>query len=225
MRYVRTTGRFVYRTLELLLFGISCWILFALALPAIVINPDFTPAKNGIPVFIHSNGVHTDFVVPVRNEIIHWDTLFPPAIFHADSGFTHLALGWGDQGFFLHTPTWNDLTFSTAFIAASGLGESAMHVTYRKSAPAKNARAVTFMLSAEQYTRLVNYIRSSFRIRENKVQLIDHAGYGANDKFFESNGSYSLFKTCNEWTGDGMEEAGLPVGIWTPLEQGIMSTH
>lgn len=222
MHFVRKAGQFTYRISELLLLGISCWLLLALALPSIVINSGFTPAKNGIPVFIHSNGVHTDFVLPVRSTVIHWDTVLSPALFHADSAFTHLAIGWGDQGFFLHTPTWNDLTFSTAFVAASGLGESAMHVAYRKSAPAAGARMVAFTLSVEQYKRLVNYIRASFRFRANKVQLIDHAGYGAHDQFFESNGSYSLFKTCNEWTGDGMEEAGLPVGVWTPLEGGII---
>ena len=180
---------------------------------------------NTVEIFIRSNGVHTDFVLPVRNQHIAWDTFIAPSVCNADSSYNYIALGWGDKGFFLNTPTWADLTFSTAFVAASGLGESAMHVDYLKNAPKIGERGKRYMISAEQYELLIHYIKQSFTFRENKVMLIDHAGYGARDKFFEANGRYSLFMTCNEWTGDGMQAADMEVGIWTPLEFGIMADH
>lgn len=34
--------------------------------------------------------------------------------------FNYIAFGWGDKGFYLDTPTWADLKFSTAFKAAFG---------------------------------------------------------------------------------------------------------
>lgn len=221
--YSRWFGRFTYRFFEVFFLIVATWALLSQLLPHLRVNSGFTSQKDGVEIFIRSNGVHTDFVLPVRNKLHHWDSIFHPEDFHADSNYHFVAIGWGDKGFFLNTPTWGDLTFSTAFVAATGLGESAMHVDYVATVPKSSARIRQFTISEEQYRSLITYITSSFRYDQQKVMMIDHVGYGQHDKFFEANGRYSLFKTCNEWTGDGMEEAGLPVGIWTPLEDGIMN--
>lgn len=47
-----------------------------------------------------------------------------------NTDFNYIAFGWGDKGFYLDTPTWADLKFSTAFKAAFWMGQSAMHTTY-----------------------------------------------------------------------------------------------
>lgn len=216
----RWSGRFLYRAFEVFTLILSCWIICAILLPNIRVNDE---TKNGtVEIFIRSNGVHTDFVLPVHNQHFAWDTFVAPAVCNADSTYNYIAIGWGDKGFFLNTPTWDDLTFSTAFVAATGLGESAMHVDYLKTAPKLGDRGKQYFISAEQYQQLITYITGSFTLNKNKSMLIDHAGYGKRDKFFEANGRYSLFMTCNEWTGDGMQAAEMKVGIWTPLEFGIM---
>ncbi len=220
--YSRWFGRFTYRFFEVFFLIVASWVLMSILLPHIRVNGSFTTQKDGVQIFIRSNGVHTDFVLPVRNKLYRWDSVFQPENFNADSNYNFIAMGWGDKGFFLNTPTWDDLTFSTAFVAASGIGESAMHVDYVGTVPKVSPRIREFTISEEQYRALIAYINSSFRFDNNNVMMIDQAGYGKHDKFFEANGQYSLFQTCNEWTGDGMEEAGLPVGVWTPLEDGIM---
>lgn len=222
MRYLATAGRILYRSIEVVLLLASLWLILAFALSQIRVNSDFAPTPNGIQIYLRSNGVHTDFVVPVRNDIIHWDTLLSPSYFNADSTYSHLAFGWGNKRFYLNTPEWKDLTFTTAFTAAFGLGESAMHITYYKSAPQPGVRVKSFLISEEQYRRLIDYLIQYLRVEGKGVTIIDHPGYGAHDRFYEANGTYNMFQTCNEWTGDGMEETGLPVGVWTPLEAGIM---
>ncbi|HTF04918.1 MAG TPA: TIGR02117 family protein [Bacteroidia bacterium] len=222
LTYAKSFGRFTYRTLEIILWLLALWAICSQLLPAIRVNTGYKPAANGVEIFIRSNGVHTDFVLPVRHSIYSWDSVFRPGDFNADSTYRYVALGWGDKGFFLNTPTWDDLTFSTAFVAASGIGESAMHVDFVATVPKNNPHIRQFVLSEEQYRNLISYITGSFQRMNRSVRMIDHAGYGKHDKFFEANGQYSLFMTCNEWTGDGMEACGLPVGVWTPLEHGIM---
>lgn len=222
MRYLLPAGRWTYRILEMFLLIVAAWLLFAHALPLARVNSAFRPDPAGIRIFIHSNGVHTDFVLPMRSKIIHWDSVLHPADFSADTSYSHVAIGWGDKGFFMNTPTWADLTFSTAFTAAAGIGESAMHATYYHAAPLPGERTLSFAISKEKYATLVKYILATFRRDGKGVMLINHEGYGLHDRFYEANGTYSLFQTCNEWTGDGMEEAGLPVGVWTPLEFGII---
>ena len=220
IRSARWLGKFLYRAFEIFTLFLSCWMICAILLPHVRVNEE---TKNGsVEIFIRSNGVHTDFVLPVHNNQIAWDTFIAPAVCNADSSYPYLAIGWGDKGFFLNTPTWDDLTFSTAFVAASGIGESAMHVDYLKNPPKIGDHGKQVFISKEQYASLITYIKESFELNANRPQLIDHAGYGKRDKFFEANGRYSLFMTCNEWTGDGMQAADMEVGIWTPLEFGIM---
>lgn len=219
---LRWSARFLYRTFEIFTLIVSAWLVFAFGLQHVRTGKENSTAGNSVEIFIRSNGVHTDFVLPVRSACIAWDTFVSPAACNADSSYAYVAIGWGDKGFFLNTPTWGDLTFSTAFVAASGLGESAMHVDYLKNPPKIGERGKQFRISTEQYQQLIAYIRSSFLLQNNKAMLIDHAGYGKRDKFFEANGRYSLFMTCNEWTGDGMQAADMSVGVWTPLEFGIM---
>lgn len=221
-RSARWSGRFIYRAFEIFTLILSCWVTCAILLPKIRVNNFPVKTQNPVEIFIRSNGVHTDFVLPVHTSHIAWDTFIAPTVCNADSSYEYLAIGWGDKGFFLNTPTWDDLTFTTAFVAATGLGESAMHVDYLKAPPKIGERGKSISISERQYKALIAYIKESFLMKEGKAMLIDHAGYGKRDKFFEANGRYSLFMTCNEWTGDGMQAAEMKVGVWTPLEFGIM---
>ena len=62
---------------------------------------------NNIPVYILSNGVHTDIVLPLNNSIKNWSTSISYLDTKAqDSTRNLIAFGWGDKGFYLDTPTW-----------------------------------------------------------------------------------------------------------------------
>jgi uncharacterized protein (TIGR02117 family) len=218
----RWSARFLYRTFEIVTLILASWMVFAFLLQYVRMGKEDSRDADAVDIYIRSNGVHTDFVLPVHSALMAWDTFIAPQTCNADSAYGYIAIGWGDKGFFLNTPTWDDLTFSTAFVAAAGIGESAMHVDYLQSPPKTGARGKCVRISQQQYKALIAYIRSSFLLRNNAPLLIDHAGYGKRDKFFEANGRYSLFMTCNEWTGDGMQAADINVGVWTPLEFSIM---
>jgi uncharacterized protein (TIGR02117 family) len=106
--------------------------------------------KEEVAVYIKTNGVHTDIVVPVRNEQMDWSKEVRYGFTSVtDTGYQYLALGWGDKGFYLQTPEWADLKFSVAFNAAFGLSASAMHATfYRQMQENKSCRKVN--ISKEQ---------------------------------------------------------------------------
>jgi len=177
----------------------------------------------GIAIYIKTNGVHTDIVVPLKTEEADWsrDILFAHTT-SKDSLMQLIAFGWGDKGFYLETPTWNDLTFSTAFKAAFGLGHAAMHTTYYKNVK-EGADCVKIEISKEQYRNLISYIRSSFRNgAAGQIQhIITNANYGANDAFYEAGGSYSLFHTCNTWANNALKSCGQKACLWTPFDSGI----
>ncbi|MBK6524623.1 MAG: DUF2459 domain-containing protein [Crocinitomicaceae bacterium] len=74
--------------------------------------------SDGVKIYVKSNGIHTDICVPVTNEYKDWREFLPVKHFPKVKEHHYVSIGWGDKGFFLDTPTWDDLTFYTAFNAA-----------------------------------------------------------------------------------------------------------
>ncbi|EMR03797.1 TIGR02117 family protein [Cesiribacter andamanensis] len=203
----------------LLLFVGLAWLLALL--PA---NADAHPQSEGVAVYITTNGVHADFRVPVQTEVIDWRQLLPLRDYTgADSRFRYVAFGWGDQGFYLHTPQWSDLTPGTAARALFMPSPTAMHVTYYPHAPATGKDSRRLYLSPEQYRQLVAYIQQSFaRTASGELLLIPGAGYSPYDNFYEARGSYTLFYTCNNWVNEGLQKIGVKTARWAPFDWGVM---
>lgn len=196
----------------------------ALLLPRIPLHADWRNPVSGIPIYVESNGVHTDFVLPARTATLDWSSHLPFAWFEqADETFEYVSIGWGDRGFYLETPGWKDLRLSVAFKAVFFLGTSAMHVTWYRWPPLPSADCRELRLTPEQYRGLADFILSSFtRDADGRLEPIDHPGYTEHDRFFVANGTYSLIHTCNGWTGAGLDAIGVRTGLWTPFAGDVM---
>lgn len=216
--------RVVLRGVLGLLVLIGLYGACALLLPRIPVHRDWRNPTSGIPVFVESNGVHTDFIVPVRSATIDWSRHLPYRWFAAaDETFNYLSFGWGDRGFYLETPGWEDLRFSVAFRAVFFMSTSAMHVTYERWPPMERDDCRGIRLTEEQYRKLCDYLLASFaRAADGRLDPIDHPGYGPSDRFFVAHGTYSLFHTCNGWTGKGLDAIGVRTGVWTPFAGDVM---
>lgn len=211
----------------LTLFGfIILYIIVAFSLSKITINqePDTKPE---VEIFILTNGVHTDIVMPTKNNQIDWSKQIPfQNTKAADSTYKYIAMGWGDKGFYLETPEWSDLKASVAFKAATGLSTTAIHATYYKRMKL-GGDCKSMMISKEQYNRLITYITDSFQkdALGNFIYIKTDANYGKTDAFYEANGSYSLFHTCNTWANSALKASGQKCCFWTATDLGIFSKY
>lgn len=198
------------------------YIISALLISKISVNSDVSQKNKEIEIFILSNGVHTDIVVPIKNEFKDWskEILFEQTK-SKDSLMKYLAFGWGDKGFYLNTPEWSDLKASTALNAAFGLSTSAMHTTfYKKMKEGSDCKKIT--ISSEDYQKLVSYISESFSYDTAKnVQWISGHSYGKRDAFYEAKGSYNLFYTCNTWANNALKITNQKASLWTVTDKGI----
>lgn len=201
---------------------LALYAVAALALAVLPRNAGFVETHDGIPVYVRTNGVHAEFIVPTRQGEVDWSAEFPAGHMRALAGPTDwIAFGWGDRGFMVSTPTWSDLHPTTAVVALSGLGEGAMHVEYVETPTAYKARRVR--LSAAEYERLVSYIRASFvRDPDGRPRQIDAPGYFDTDAFYEAVPSYTFWYTCNEWTRRALFNAGVRTATWAPFDTAIM---
>jgi uncharacterized protein (TIGR02117 family) len=190
----------------------------AVILGAIPVNRDFRQTPGGTEIAVCSNGVHTDFVLPVRDAAVDWSRKFPPRDFAAAvDGFDHIGIGWGDLDFYRTTPRWRDFRFGTALHALLGLGPSALHVQYRP-APWPTDDCKSLAVDEAHYRALADYIQDSLEISAaGDAAIPADPGYGGNDLFYWAVGRFSLLRSCNVWVGEGLKAAGLPSGLWTPF--------
>jgi uncharacterized protein (TIGR02117 family) len=204
-----------------LLYVAAAWSLSRIAVPAEGSD------EQEVTVFILSNGVHTDIIVPVRTSEMDWTRSVSFA--HTtgrDSTMAWVGFGWGDKGFYLETPTWDDLTARVAFNAMFGLGNSAMHATFHhRMQEGPLCKRIT--MSRAQYQRLAAYIRNSFALdTQGRTRVIrTDANYGSTDAFYEGVGRYSLFHTCNSWTNEALKASGQKACWWTPMDTGILQHY
>lgn len=211
----------------LVLFGlILIYLIAVFSLSKITVNQEKN-TKPEVEIYILTNGVHTDIVMPTKNDQIDWSQQVKFANTKAaDSTYKYLAMGWGDKGFYLETPEWSDLKASVAFKAASGLSTTAIHATYYKSLR-EGADCKKMMISKEQYDRLIRYISQSFQkdAAGNFLNIKTDAIYGKTDAFYEATGSYSLFHTCNTWANSALKASGQKCCYWTATDSGIFSKY
>jgi uncharacterized protein (TIGR02117 family) len=177
-----------------------------------------------ITIYIKTNGVHTDIVVPIKNEVQDWsrEILFSNTHLTDTTTMQWLAMGWGDKGFYLETPAWKDLTFSTAFKAAFALSSTAIHATFYSSL-AENKSCKKIMISTAQYKRMVQYLHDSFKQNDlgHIIPVVTNANYNNADAFYEATGHYSMFKTCNSWANAALKYCGQKACLWTAFDTGI----
>ena len=218
---------FIWILVSILLF-FALYILFAFLLGKIESSQLHSKKTKPNIALILSNGVHTDIVMPVKNQFVNWKYYFPVANTRAKLDHNKwISFGWGDKEFYLNTPTWSDLTISTALRSATGLSSSALHVTYRDSINTDSTNCVKLYLSNSEYENLRDFIFKYFqKSKNNKAKyILTDAVYGDNDAFYESNGTYHLFYTCNTWTNDALKSCNQKACVWTPFEFSIFSLY
>jgi uncharacterized protein (TIGR02117 family) len=200
--------------LAVLYVGTACVLMFW---PANAKPPDGPAASEPrVQAWVLSNGVHTDLVFPIQSASIDWRQLFPLTHFRAvpaDAEF--IAIGWGDREFYLNTPTWSDLTASRALGAMAGGNRALLHITYLGRSQLRR-NAFYLPLSEAQYARLTDYVRAA--LPSGRATPIAGAHYGDDDAFYEAEGGYHLFETCNTWSGRGLRQAGVKASRWTPFD-------
>lgn len=165
-------------------------------------------------IYIATNGVHADIVLPknlISNPLLK-DLINNPKD-------TYIAFGWGEENFYINTPTWGDLTFSNAFKAAFLKSKTLMHVTRYKEL---KASWVPILVTKEQLDAFNTYILQTFDRSSGEKTLVDGVTYTPNqDNFYRAHGNYMYYRTCNSWLNKGLKESGMKGSLWTPFDFGV----
>lgn len=222
-RLWRALRRVAYGALVLLLaFG------GAVLVGLLPVNRSFQNANDGIQITAYVDAAHSEVIVPITTLVHDWQPWFSPSDFRGLTGReTHVAFGWGDREFFLHTPRWEDVRVDLTAWSMFWPTGTVMHVSLMGTPPANEFyRQVTIDPAA--YRRMCEFIAASFvldgatQLGGVEPRLIAGWSYGSRDAFYDAVGTYSALYTCNAWTGDALEVAGVRTGCWTPFPIGIL---
>lgn len=194
------------------------YLVISIILTNITVNKSENETDNNKLVYLSSNGVHL-------NIIIHQNDLE----IELKNGleFTeheeYLSFGWGDENFYLNTPTWGDLTFRNAFKAMFLKSSTLIHLTRSRQVENSWTKVI---ISESQLKKLNQYISKSFKKDENGNKIIiANSGYSVNDDFYKANGNFSCFKTCNTWVNNAFKESDLKSCLWTPFDFGLIDKY
>ena len=101
-RYIQILVRCLKWIVSLFILLVIFYLISAVVLSVIPVNRHVNSHQEA-EIYIMSNGVHLDIVLPLLNEIKNWtsdiwidDKIAPTAKF--------ISFGWGDKLFFLNTP-------------------------------------------------------------------------------------------------------------------------
>jgi uncharacterized protein (TIGR02117 family) len=193
------------------------YLIAAFILSAITVNSTEENPQASTTIFIATNGVHLDIIVPksyLREDFLQGMVHYPKEKF--------LAFGWGDENFYLNTPTWNDLTFSNAFSALFLKSTTLMHVTrYRQLQP----RWQKVKINEASLAILLQFIDDTFQQNEQSKILLKGKGYSYADNFYKAQGTYTCLNTCNTWVNSAFKASGLKACLWTPFDFALIDKY
>ncbi len=184
-------------------------------------NNEWTPSPKGVDIFVETNGIHVSLIVPIRiagedlSDLIGIEHLHNPNLYG-----THAMIGWGHGRVYRNAETWADVQSGDIGSAMLGSDDTLLHV-YHVTNPAPQINRKQFRVSEKQYRLIIRQVRASFR-RNANGQSIAYPAYGPDNLFYKSVGHYSALNTCNNWVGRVLKNAGVRIGVWTPLPGGVM---
>jgi uncharacterized protein (TIGR02117 family) len=177
-------------------------------------------------IYIASDGMHTNFFVPVRTAIYDWSQQLDLAAIGSDAAadYHYLQFGWGDRIFYMGTPSWKEFRITNALRALFYWhNPSAIFVKGHAAAPQTGNESVTCLrLSQTDYLALMHFLQATFQTNaEGRVTRLG-SGQDGTSSFYAATGLYSILRTCNSWTAEGLRAANVNTPLWGGLAPAVM---
>lgn len=182
-----------------------CMIVAGCAAPVPPAPPaDLAASPKTETIYLVERGWHTDIgllATQARGTLGQLRTVFP--------GVRTLVIGFGQRAYLLHPhPDFGDM------LAALAPGPGAMLVTALRDTPRTAFPAtdiVELHVSAPGLARLVDFVTKSFERTPGDGPRAIADGPYPGSLFYASTRTYSAGYTCNTWTAEALQTAGLPV--------------
>lgn len=199
----------------LIVFVAGSFVLSVITVPGKI-----THCESKTTIYLQHSLVHADFVIPSRalSDVTRSEVSLVKHPSWGEPNF--MVFGLGDRDIYINTPEWADLKLRYAATALFLPTDRAIHVE-----PAYSVYEgwIPLELCDNQLKALEDYIRAGYT-RDSQGKVIEMSGltYTGYDKFFEADGTYTMFNSCNNWANSGLKAASIKAPIWSPFPQGVV---
>lgn len=177
-------------------------------------------------IYLTSDGLHTNFIVPLATTVYRWpDHLNLETVGGTPATtYRYLQFGWGDRRFYMETPSWDQVKPTDALRALFYWhNDSAIFVKGHPQVPQyANEQLKCLRLGKTDFLALMNFINGTFQVAADGKKQRLGSGQDRESSFYAAIGYYSILKTCNSWTADGLRSANVNTPLWAGLATPIM---
>jgi uncharacterized protein (TIGR02117 family) len=184
----------------------------------------FISSSNSNAIYLHDNGIHVSIIIERKQHLLDLDQGFPASDLPGNQPpAKFLMFGWGDQDFYLNTPTWGDLSPRHALNAFAGSGKALVHIDHLDALPTGSKQ---INVEIEDLNTIITAIDETIDRPDGQTNPHPIKGYGSKDIFYPAKKyNYSALYTCNNWVSDILAKGHVRTGRWTPLPFGVMWWH
>jgi uncharacterized protein (TIGR02117 family) len=176
----------------------------------------------GYPIYVSSvNYFHAELIVPVTNAAYDWRSHLNLKELGSEANtYRYLSFGWGDRNFFLKGSFDPLSIFDALFLPSSTVMHVWGHQGLQHLGSAFEVKQI--QLSRTQYLKLTTFISEGFQHNQTGEPLYIRQGLYRNSAFYAAVGNYSILRTCNTWTAEGLRRADVNTPLWPALAPAIM---
>lgn len=170
-----------------------------------------------------SNPIHTDLAFPADPDVLQRFSMLANDNFQlTDPRIAWIIVGWGGRSFYLETPTWAELKFMPLMRGLT-FDRSALHVEPVGTINLDQPGIEKLSIEPDAFEAMLQQALAGFETDPaGNALMIEGAGYGVNERFFEANGYFSALAGCNTWTSAMLRAGNLRTGLWNPLPQTLL---
>ena len=207
--------RYLFR----LVFRLVLFLVSAMAIGCLVpqsCNRDIH-CEDRITVYFINHGYHASLALPTTSGLYDWRQDFP----YASDSMSLVQFGWGDKTFYMSRGFPIDAAIK-ALILLNPAVIQVVSLRDRDSYILSSAEVIPVALCPEQYSAMVEYIRSSF-VRDSLGRMVYLAEgfYPERSGFYDALGTYYGFNNCNTWIGGALRASGLRTPLWDGIPQSL----
>jgi len=175
-------------------------------------------------IYVSGDSFHTNIIVPVTTSEFDWRDQLPLASLRQTPSPQYLQFGWGDRIFYAETPSWERVNLLSA---ARSLfywdNASAAYVAAHATLPRPAHEEIKCVrLNQADYRALTQFLQASLQRNAQGQLLPIRLNSDGQSGFFAATGRYSILKTCNSWTADGLRAANVNTPIWGGLASAVL---